>query len=138
MDPTRRALLFACLHPLRQRILEAVALVPGSGQSLARRLGEGQPKVHYHLKRLEAAGLVKVVEERRKRGMTERLYGAETLEIPGDEGAEVRTLRLTPGQAHQFREDLGRLIRQYQAREGQTGESHRLTWALTEEKGAGE
>ncbi len=134
MEPARRALLFACLHPLRRRILEAVALVPGSGQSLARRLGEGQPKIHYHLKRLEAAGLVKVVEERQKRGMIEKLYGAEpgALEVPEEAGAEVRTLNLTPGQAHQFREDLGRLIRQYQARQGSGGVSHRLSWALEE------
>ena len=135
MDSARRALLFTCLHPLRRRILEAVSLVPGSGQSLARRLGEGQPKVHYHLKKLEAAGLVHVVEERKKRGMTERLYGAEAgaLEVPGEEGAEVRTLRLTPGQAHQLREDLTRLIRQYQAREGGGGMAHRFSWSLTEE-----
>ena len=137
MDPARRALLFTCLHPLRRRILEAVARVPGSGQSLARRLGEGQPKVHYHLKRLEAAGLVRVVEERQKRGMIEKLYGAEpgALEVPDEEGAEVRTLRLTPGQAHQFREDLTRLVRQYQAREGEGGKPHRLSWRLVEAEG---
>ncbi len=138
MDPVRRARLFACLHPLRQRLLEALSRVPGSSQSLARRLGESQPKVHYHLKRLEAAGLIRVGEERRKRGMMEKLYTAEpgAAEDPaGEEGLESRTLSLTSGQAHQFREDLARLIRQYQVREGAGGRPHRLSWSLAEPEG---
>ena len=77
LTPVQRSRLQACLHPLRLRILEAISRVPGSSLSLARRLGDSQPRVHYHLRCLAGAGLARVVEERRKRGVVERLYAAE-------------------------------------------------------------
>ncbi len=77
LTPLQRARLQACLHPLRLRILEAISRVPGSSLSLAHRLGDTQPRVHYHLRCLARAGLARVVEERRKRGVVERLYAAE-------------------------------------------------------------
>jgi DNA-binding transcriptional ArsR family regulator len=77
LTPVQRARLHACLHPLRLRILDAISRVPGSSLSLARRLGDSQPRVHYHLRCLARAGLARVVEERRKRGVVERLYAAE-------------------------------------------------------------
>lgn len=147
MEPAHRLRLKACLHPLRLKILEAVSRVPGSSLSLARRLGDRQPRVHYHLRCLERSGLVRVAEERRKRGVVERLYAAvpeafalaapflsgpsEASALPAflapllEEAAapdallaaESRTLRLTPGQARQLQEDILRLLRQYQARE---------------------
>ena len=124
--------LRACLHPLRLRLLEAVSRVPGSSLSLARRLGESQPRVHYHLRRLEEAGLVRLLEERRKRGATERLLGADPeayaaarRALSPEEGStarpdayaaeESRTLRLNRGQAKRLHEDLLKLLRQYQA-----------------------
>lgn len=76
IPPAQARRLKACLHPLRLRLLEAVSRVPGSSQSLARRLGESQPRIHYHLKRLERAGLVRIAEERRKRGVIELMYEA--------------------------------------------------------------
>ena len=129
--------LRACLHPLRRRLLEAASRVPGSSLSLARRLGLPQPRVHYHLRLLERAGLLKVVEERRKRGITERLFGAEPeawaeaerLLSPAAEptadgyaALETRTLRLSRGQAKRLHEDLLKLLRQYQAGDPAGGE----------------
>lgn len=61
------------LSPLRRRALAALA-EPASATELADRLGLTRQRIGYHLKLLEAHGLVRVVEERRKRGFVERRY----------------------------------------------------------------
>lgn len=118
--------LRACLHPLRLRLLEAAARVPGSSLSLARRLGLPQPRVHYHLGILLRAGLLRLAEERRKRGTVEKLYAAEVeawaeaerILAPRPEAAEgyaafeSRTLWLTRGQARRLHEGILRLLRE--------------------------
>lgn len=63
------------LAPIRRRILAAL-VEPGSAASLAERLEMPRQKIGYHLKALEAAGLVRPAGERRKRGFTERLFVA--------------------------------------------------------------
>lgn len=65
----------AALDPLRARILAALA-EPGSATTLAATLGQTRQKVNYHLKTLEQHGLVELVEERPRRGLTERCYVA--------------------------------------------------------------
>lgn len=60
------------LSPLRLKILRALH-EPGSATSLARELGEPRQKVNYHLRALEDAGLVELVEERKRRAVTERI-----------------------------------------------------------------
>ena len=62
----------AALDPLRSRILAALA-EPGSASTVADALGETRQKVNYHLRSLEAHGLVELVEERPRRGLTERV-----------------------------------------------------------------
>ncbi len=63
------------LHPVRARML--AELVDGdSATSLAAKLGMSRQKVNYHLRALEDCGLVELVEERRKRNMTERVMRA--------------------------------------------------------------
>jgi DNA-binding transcriptional ArsR family regulator len=63
------------LQPLRVELLRLLAQPRG-----IRELAEAQ-MVHYHVKALEAAGLVRAVEQRRVRALTETLYqaAAETL-----------------------------------------------------------
>ena len=61
----------AMLPPLRRRILELLR-EPDSAVGLSRRLGVPRQKVNYHVRRLEDAGLVELVEERQRRGFTER------------------------------------------------------------------
>lgn len=68
-DPTVAAV---ALDPVRARLLGALR-TPGSATSLAAELGMTRQKVNHHLHALEAHGLIELVEERRKRGMTERL-----------------------------------------------------------------
>jgi len=59
------------LDPIRTRLLAELAR-PGSAASLASRLGLTRQKVNYHLRALEAHGLVRSVDERRWGGLIER------------------------------------------------------------------
>ena len=63
------------LEPIRARLLAELA-EPGSAATLAARVGLSRQKVNYHLRTLEAHGLVRVVEERRWGGLTERMLVA--------------------------------------------------------------
>jgi DNA-binding transcriptional ArsR family regulator len=63
------------LEPMRARLLAALT-EPASAAALAQRVGLARQKVNYHLRTLEAHGLVRVVEERRWGGLTERVYAA--------------------------------------------------------------
>lgn len=65
----------AALDPRRSAILAALA-EPGSASSVALTLGESRQKINYHLRTLEAHGLVRLVEERPRRGLTERVMVA--------------------------------------------------------------
>ena len=61
------------LQPVRLRILE-LTTEPASATTLAPRLGIPRQLANYHLRELERAGFVELVEERARRGRTERLY----------------------------------------------------------------
>lgn len=59
------------LDPIRASILDALA-EPGSATTVAAAVGLTRQKVNYHLKALEAHGLVEPTEERAWGGITER------------------------------------------------------------------
>ena len=63
------------LGPMRSRILSELA-APASAATLATRVGLARQKVNYHLRALEAHGLVQLVHERKWGGLTERLLVA--------------------------------------------------------------
>lgn len=63
------------LEPVRSRLLAELAQ-PASAAALAVRLGIARQKVNYHLRELEKHGLVRVTEERKWGGLTERLLVA--------------------------------------------------------------
>lgn len=65
----------AALDPVRARILRLL-VEPGSATSVAAVLGLSRQKVNYHLRALEDHGLVELVEERPRRGFTERIVQA--------------------------------------------------------------
>lgn len=65
----------AALEPTRSRILSELA-EPISAATLAARVGLARQKVNYHLRALEAHGLVRLTEERKWGGLTERLLVA--------------------------------------------------------------
>src|SRR5262249_29785326 len=65
----------AALTPLRRELLERLR-EPNSAASLAGQLAIPRQKLAYHLRVLEEAGLVKLVEERPRRGCVERVLVA--------------------------------------------------------------
>ena len=71
-DPATAA---AALDPTRLRILATLA-EPGSASTVAATLGMPRQLVNYHLRTLESLGLVHLVEERPRRGLTERVMEA--------------------------------------------------------------
>lgn len=71
-DPAAAA---ALIDPLRARILAALA-EPGSATTVAAALGLPRQQVNYHVRALEACGLVALVEERPRRGVVERVVRA--------------------------------------------------------------
>lgn len=73
LDDLDTALL--ALAPIRRRILAALT-EPASAAGLSEKLGLPRQNIGHHLRALEAAGLIQLAEERRKRGFTERLFVA--------------------------------------------------------------
>ncbi len=71
-DPAAAAV---ALEPTRARLLAELA-EPCSAAALAPRVGIARQKVNYHLRTLEAHGLVELAEERKRGGITERLVRA--------------------------------------------------------------
>jgi DNA-binding transcriptional ArsR family regulator len=65
----------ALLDPARQQLL-AQLKEPDSASGLARRLRLPRQRVNYHLRELERAGLVELVEERKRGNCLERLVRA--------------------------------------------------------------
>src|ERR1043165_6062021 len=63
------------LEPIRSRLLSEMAK-PASAATLAARVGLARQKVNYHLRALEAHGLVRLAEKRKWGGLTERLLVA--------------------------------------------------------------
>jgi DNA-binding transcriptional ArsR family regulator len=63
------------LDPVRSRLLAELAQ-PASAAALASRLDLPRQRVNYHLRALEAHGLVQLAEERKWGGLTERLLVA--------------------------------------------------------------
>ena len=63
------------LEPIRRRVLAALT-EPGSASTVADALDEPRQKVNYHVRALEELGLVELVEERPRRGLTERVVVA--------------------------------------------------------------
>jgi DNA-binding transcriptional ArsR family regulator len=81
MQSNRMALLTepeklrGALAPLRRRLLSRLR-TPASATELARELEISRQKINYHLRRLEEAGLIELVEERQRRGCVERIMRA--------------------------------------------------------------
>ncbi len=63
------------LSPMRRRLLDRLK-TPASATELASELALGRQRVNYHLRALESAGLVELVEERQRRGCIERVLAA--------------------------------------------------------------
>jgi DNA-binding transcriptional ArsR family regulator len=88
----------ALLHPMRMRILDALR-EPGSASTVARQLDLPRQKVNYHLRELEKAGFLELIEERRAGNCIERVVRATAShflispEIVGSLGADAGAVR---------------------------------------------
>ena len=83
-DPDRAA---TALSPDRRRLLAALAEAPDSATGLAERLGDSRQRLNYHLRELEKAGFLELVEERRKGNCVERVLRAKARHWLIDPGA---------------------------------------------------
>ncbi len=63
------------LSPIRRKLLDRLR-EPASATQLAAELDLGRQRVNYHLRALERAGLIELVEERQRRGCVERILVA--------------------------------------------------------------
>jgi len=82
--------------PRRLQILRLLMITPASLTQLGRSLGEHPAWVRHHLKKLEEAGLVAIVETRKNAGVVEKLYAARSgglllqeLILPAQQGRPV-------------------------------------------------
>lgn len=73
--------LRALAHPLRQRILRALADEPHTNKQLAALLNESPARLHFHVRELAEAGLIELVQEVPKRGVVEKYYRATARNI---------------------------------------------------------
>lgn len=73
--PTTNAKTANLIHPIRLRILLAIATSQATPQQIAVYLPDvPQATLYRHIRAMSEAGILKVVEERSMRGATERVY----------------------------------------------------------------
>jgi DNA-binding transcriptional ArsR family regulator len=93
------------LGPVRSRLLSELT-EPASAAALGARLGLARQKVNYHLRALEAHGLIRVAETRQWGGLTERLL------VRSAASYVVSQTALGPGAMHP-KHDVDRLSGSY-------------------------
>src|SRR5215470_7275381 len=134
------------LDPIRTRLLSELG-EPGSAASLASRVGLARQKVNYHLRALEAHGLVRPVEERRWGGLVARYVialaarivreVAELLRGAKEQGKQLATLAIdtevrfrSPAERAAFTAELTQaiagLVARYHDAAAPGGRAHRL------------
>ncbi len=79
-------------HPLRIQALSILFERPASPKELAAELGSPVGNVSYHVRELEDAGLIELVEEKRRRGAIEHFYRA--INRPSLDDEEFESLSL--------------------------------------------
>lgn len=66
----------ALAHPLRQRVLGLLTNAPYTNKQLADLLQVSPPRLHFHVRELQAAGLIELVSQQPKGGVIEKYYRA--------------------------------------------------------------
>lgn len=123
--------LKAALSPIRTRMLARLQR-PASATMIAAEMGMGRQLVNYHLRALEAAGLLSLVEERPRRGCVERILVARARAFVVDPGivsgsaapasAAARQDRFAAGHLIEAAGDVVRDVSRMQARASERGE----------------
>jgi DNA-binding transcriptional ArsR family regulator len=75
----------AAAHPLRARALSVMVDRPASPKEIASIVGKSVPHVSYHFKELVKAGLIELVEEKKRRGAVEHFYKCSVSTLIDDE-----------------------------------------------------
>lgn len=119
--------LQALAHPLRQRILRLLSGEPRTNKQLASRLDTSPGKLHFHVRELEKAGLIALVEERPKGGVIEKYYQATaqnmTLDFPiGDQAMLDETL--TTATLEAARQEYARALAHFRGQPSLTSLGH--------------
>src|SRR6476469_7745703 len=135
------------LEPTRSRLLSELGK-PASAATLAARVGLTRQKVNYHLKALEAHGLVKQTHERKWGGLTERLLVASAAsyvvspsalgEVAADPNKRIATLSIDTeirfrsaaeraAFSTELTEAIAQLASKYHDASATGGRNHRLT-----------
>jgi len=70
-------------HPVRQHVLRLLTREPMTNKQLATRIGIASGKLHFHVRELERAGLIEIIEERPKGGVIEKYYRAVAANFTG-------------------------------------------------------
>ncbi len=86
------------LSPIRRQLLERLR-EPSSATELASELDMGRQRVNYHLRALEGAGLLDLVEERQRRGCTERILVARAHAFIVDPAVMASGVEMDPAAA---------------------------------------
>ncbi|WP_433774306.1 helix-turn-helix domain-containing protein [Bacillus wiedmannii] len=68
--------IHALSHPLRQRILSILSSKELTNKQISEMLGESAPKVHFHVKELLNAGIIKLTKEEIHGSIVEKKYAA--------------------------------------------------------------
>ncbi len=87
--------LRAIADMLRVRIIDLLLKQPMTVTQIGDELGEAPAKIHYHVRELEKAGLVRLVETREKGGILEKYYQPIAREF----SVEKSLLSAPPGEA---------------------------------------
>jgi DNA-binding transcriptional ArsR family regulator len=83
-DITDPRLAKALAHPLRLEILRRLGDRTASPSELAEEMGAPLTNVSYHVRKLRALGLIKLVRKTPKRGVIEHYYSAQPRKAIGD------------------------------------------------------
>ena len=96
------------LSPIRRRLLERLR-EPASATELAAEMSLGRQRVNYHLRELEKAGLLHLVEERQRRGCVERILAARADAFVVDPSVmgRRRTLAISAAAQDRFSAETG-------------------------------
>jgi DNA-binding transcriptional ArsR family regulator len=96
-EPSRQRanLIWAIAHPLRRRVLRALAdsEKAGSPTQMSRRLGLGVSAVAYHVQILQKCGAVELADEQMARGAVEHFYATKIVDDPPIEALLEETRR---------------------------------------------
>lgn len=92
--------LHALADPTRWRILGRLLDGPASIQELARALGAAKGTIGHHVRALDAAGLIRLAETRRVRGVVEKRYARVARQFRLAEADRLEGASVDPGLTH--------------------------------------